>query len=239
MTTPCDLQCKVAGTQAGQRAKLDAIGGVAASRTVETAVQMYGRDLVLFARALLRSPHEVGAIAPSSTVLGDRLAAVVPRTDDAVIVELGAGTGVVTARIDTRRSPRSTLLAFERNAALANEVRRQVPGAQVIADDARNLRTHLEEHSLTTVDAVVCGLPWANFSHEEQSELLGAITDVLGPGGVFTTFTYLHALALPSARRFRGALTTRFDEVLRTPTVLRNLPPAITYVCRAPLRRRI
>jgi len=199
---------------------------------------MYGRDLVLFVRALLRSPHEVGAIAPSSVVLGDRLAAVVPRTEDAVIVELGAGTGVVTARIDARRSPRSTLLSFERNPTLAKEVRRQVPGALVIADDARNLRAHLEERGLSTVDAVVCGLPWANFSDQEQSELLGAITGALGPGGVFTTFAYVHALALPSARRFRGALTTRFGEVARTPTVLRNLPPAITYVCRAPLRRQ-
>lgn len=196
---------------------------------------MSGRDLMLFARALLRSPHEVGAIAPSSVVLGDRLAAVLPRTDDAVIVELGAGTGAVTARIDARRSPRSTLLAFERNAALADEVRRQVPGAQVIADDARNLRAHLEERSLTTVDAVVCGLPWANFSDQEQSELLGAITDALGPEGVFTTFAYVHALALPSARRFRSALITRFGEVARTRAVLRNLPPAITYVCRTPL----
>ncbi|MGH3932204.1 MAG: class I SAM-dependent methyltransferase [Pseudonocardiaceae bacterium] len=200
---------------------------------------MYTRDLVLFLRALLRSPHEVGAIAPSSAVLGDRLATVVPRTDDAVIVELGAGTGVVTARIDARRSPKSTLLAFERNPTLANEVRRQVPGALVIADDARHLPAHLNKHDLTTVDAVVCGLPWANFSDQEQSELLDAITGVLCPEGVFTTFAYLHALALPSARRFLGALTIRFGEVARTPAVLRNLPPAITYVCRAPLRRRI
>ncbi|MGH3914493.1 MAG: class I SAM-dependent methyltransferase [Pseudonocardiaceae bacterium] len=199
---------------------------------------MYGRDWMLFARALLRSPQEVGAIAPSSTRLGDRLAAVVPRTDDAVIVELGAGTGVVTARIDSRRSPSSTFLAVERNPALANQVQRQVSGAQVIADDARNLRTHLEQRCLTSVDAIVCGLPWANFSHEDQSELLDAITGVLGPAAVFTTFAYVHALALPSARRFRGALTSRFGEVLRTPTVLRNLPPAITYVCRAPLCRQ-
>ncbi|MGH3940366.1 MAG: class I SAM-dependent methyltransferase [Pseudonocardiaceae bacterium] len=199
---------------------------------------MYARDLALFLRALLRSPHEVGAIAPSSAVLGDQLAIVVPCTEDAVIVELGAGTGVVTTRIDTRRSSTSTLLAFERNPLLANEVRRQVPGALVIADDARNLRVHLEERDLGTVDAVVCGLPWANFSDQEQSELLDAITGVLGPEGVFTTFAYVHALALPSARRFRGALTTRFGQVARTPTVLRNLPPAITYVCRAPLRGR-
>jgi phosphatidylethanolamine/phosphatidyl-N-methylethanolamine N-methyltransferase len=198
---------------------------------------MPGRELLLFAQALLRSPREVGAITPSSLALGDRLAAVVPRRDDAVIVELGAGTGVVTARIEPRRSPKSTFLAFERNPQLATEVRRQVPHAEVIADDARKLRSHLEERGVSTVDAIVCGLPWANFSGAEQSELLDVITSVLGDGGVFTTFAYVHALVLPQARQFRDALTARFDEVLPTRAVLRNFPPAITYVCRTPLAR--
>jgi phosphatidylethanolamine/phosphatidyl-N-methylethanolamine N-methyltransferase len=199
---------------------------------------MSGRDLLLFTQALLRSPREVGAIAPSSFVLGDRLAAVVPRRDDAVIVELGAGTGVVTARIERRRSPASTFLAFERNPTLAMEVKRQAPRADVIADDARKLQSHLEERGLTTVDAIVCGLPWANFTTEEQSELLGVITNVLGAGGVFTTFAYVHALVLPQARQFRDALAARFDEVLPTRAVLRNLPPAITYACRTPHGRQ-
>lgn len=199
---------------------------------------MYGRSLLLFTQALLRSPREVGAIAPSSFMLGNRLAAVVPRKDGAVIVELGAGTGVVTARIDIRRSPKSTFLAFERNPQLATEVMRRAPSAQVLADDAKNLRIHLEERRLATVDAVVCGLPWANFSKEEQNELLDTITDVLSADGVFTTFAYLHALVLPQARQFRDSLATRFDEVLPTRTVFRNLPPAITYACRAPLAHR-
>lgn len=199
---------------------------------------MSGRNFLLFTQALLRSPREVGAIAPSSSVLGDRLAAVVPRSDDAVIVELGAGTGVVTARIERRRSPQSTFLAFERDPQLAMELTRQSCGVEVIADDARRLWWHLEQRGLSTVNAIVCGLPWANFSEKEQSELLGVITSVLGTGGVFTTFAYVHALVLPQARQFRAALAARFDEVLLTRAVLRNFPPAITYVCRTPVLRR-
>lgn len=196
---------------------------------------MVRHSLLLFTQALLRSPREVGAIAPSSFLLGDRLAAVVPRRPDAVIVELGAGTGAVTARINIRRSPDSTFLAFERNPRLIPAVQRRAPRAQVIADDARHLPMHLEARRISAVDAVVCGLPWANFSADEQSDLLDTITGVLAPGGVFTTFAYLHALALPPARRFRELLTTRFDEVLTTRAVFRNLPPALTYVCRTPL----
>lgn len=195
------------------------------------------RELSLFMRALVRAPREIGAIAPSSRVLGDRLAAVVPRKDDAVIVELGAGTGAVTERIEIRRSPKSTFLVFERDAQLALRVRQQVPRAHVIADDVRSLGRHLEEQGLTTVDAIVCGLPWANFAEQEQSELLDTITRALDSGGVFTTFAYQHALVLPQARRFRDALRVRFDEVLPTRIILGNLPPAFTYVCRTPLVR--
>lgn len=195
---------------------------------------MSGRELLLFAQALLRAPREVGAIAPSSSALGDRLASVVPRRDDAVIVELGAGTGSVTARIDRRRSPSSTLLVFERSARLAGMVRRQVPAATVIDDDARRLGKHLGDRGITGVDAIVCGLPWANFSAAEQDELLDTIVEALGSTGVFTTFAYVHALGLPQAKAFRAALGARFEEVLPTRTVLRNLPPALTYVCRTP-----
>jgi phosphatidylethanolamine/phosphatidyl-N-methylethanolamine N-methyltransferase len=196
---------------------------------------MSGRDLLLFTRALLRSPREVGAIAPSSSSLADRLATVVPRRNGAVVVELGAGTGVVTAKIDQRRSPDSTFLVFERNEPLAAKLARLAPTAQV-ASDARDLRKQLADNGLTEADAIVCGLPWANFSTEEHDELLGTIIDVLAPGGVFTTFAYVHALVLPQARLFRDELAARFDEVLPTRAVLRNLPPAITYACRSPRR---
>lgn len=195
---------------------------------------MVAPDIVPFARALLRSPRTVGAVAPSSVVLGDRLAVVVPQGDDAVIVELGAGTGAVTARIDRRRSPRSTFVAFERDALLAARLAERAPRVRVIAGDARNLGAHLAEHGLDKADAVVCGLPWANFSEVEQLALLGEIRRALAPGGAFTTFAYVHALVLPPARRFRALLASEFEEVLRTRAVVRNLPPAITYVCRRP-----
>lgn len=55
---------------------------------------------------------------------------------------------------------------------------------------------------------------------------------ILAADGVFTTSAYVHALATGPARRFRARLPALFDEVLITPVVWRNAPPAITYVCR-------
>ena len=67
-----------------------------------------------------------------------------------------------------------------------------------------------------------------------QERIVDQVVDALAPHGVFTTFAYVHALAMAPARRFRALLRTRFDEVLPTRCVWRNAPPAITYVCRRP-----
>lgn len=189
---------------------------------------------VSFAGALLRSPRHVGSVAPSSRRLGDRLATVVPTTDGAVIVELGAGTGAVTTSIEHRRSPGSTFLAFERDPQLAARLTRRSPSVHVVSDDARNLRATLARFRLGPVDAVVSGLPWANFSDADQRALLDEICLGLAPDGSFTTFAYVHALRMGPARRFRALLSEHFEDVAKTPAILWNIPPAITYVCRRP-----
>lgn len=189
---------------------------------------------VSFAKALLRSPRHVGSIAPSSRRLGERLATVVPEREGAVIVELGAGTGAVTTSIEQHRAPSSTFVAFERDAKLATRLTSRSPSVHVVAEDARNVRTVLAGFGFEHADAVVSGLPWANFSSADQDVLLTAIAASLTPEGAFTTFAYLHALRLGPARRFRARLGTHFDNVVTTPTIWWNLPPAITYVCRQP-----
>lgn len=51
---------------------------------------------VLFAHEFLTHPSTVGAIWPSSAQLAQRMASAVPVTGTGIVVDLGAGTGVVT-----------------------------------------------------------------------------------------------------------------------------------------------
>lgn len=191
-------------------------------------------DLFAFLHALRRSPREVGAIAPSSPQLAARLAAVVPAHEPCTVVELGAGTGVITTRLRDRITAGSRLLVVERDEHLAAQLADRCAEARIFHDDARNLRSLLRDADIPAVDAIVCGLPWSLFTMAERGELLTAIRGSLAPGGVFTTFAYVHTLGFPSARRFHVELQENFDEVLPTRAILRNLPPAITYVCRRP-----
>ncbi len=187
-----------------------------------------------FAAAAVRRPGTMGAVAPSSARLAGLLASVVPRAGAPVVVELGPGTGSVSAAIDRRLPPGSRHLAVELDAGMVAYLRRTRPGLEVVQGDAAHLGTLLAEHGVLRVDAVVSGLPWALFDADTQASILCEVSRVIGPTGAFTTFAYLHGMPLTAARRFRRTLHDTFDEVVVSATVWRNVPPAFCYVCRRP-----
>ncbi|WP_363093137.1 methyltransferase domain-containing protein [Pseudonocardia sp. 73-21] len=187
-----------------------------------------------FLTAFLRRPTTMGAVAPSSERLATVLASVVPTAGSPVVVELGPGTGAVSAVIAERLPPGARHLAVELDADLVAYLRRTRPELEVVHGDARELGKVLVEQGVDRVDAVICGLPWALFDDATQAEILAEISRAIGTTGAFTTFAYLHGMALGAARRFRSTLRGVFEEVLVSATVWRNVPPAFVYVCRRP-----
>jgi len=187
-----------------------------------------------FLLAAMRHPAAVGAIAPSSVGLAELLASVVPRSGAPVVVELGPGTGAVSAIIDRRLPAAGRHLAVELDPDMVACLRGTRPSLEVVPGDARKLGALLAARAVTHADAVVSGLPWALFDRPAQAAILGEVARLLGPTGAFTTFAYLHGMPLHTARRFRRTLADTFDEVVVSRTVWRNLPPAFGYVCRRP-----
>jgi phosphatidylethanolamine/phosphatidyl-N-methylethanolamine N-methyltransferase len=187
-----------------------------------------------FLAAALRRPATMGAVAPSSPRLGAVLASIVPRSGSPVVVELGPGTGAVSAVIATKLPADAQHLAVELDPDMVTFLRRTRPELEVVPGNAADLGALLAQRGVTSVDAVICGLPWALFDDATQTALLGEISRAIGATGAFTTFAYLHGMTLGAARRFRRTLRETFDEVLVTATVWRNLPPAFVYVCRRP-----
>ncbi|MGH3824062.1 MAG: class I SAM-dependent methyltransferase [Pseudonocardiaceae bacterium] len=195
---------------------------------------LLSRHVVAFLTAVLRSPATVGALAPSSPHLAARLATVVPRVGEPVVVELGPGTGSVTTAIKYRLGGRGRHVAVEIDPVLANYLRAEHAGVEVLVGDAVELERLLAEHQVLAVDAVVSGLPWSLIDPDAQRAIVNATARSLAPSGCFTTFAYLHTLPMTRARQFRTLLGEVFDEVLITRTVWWNLPPAVTYACRRP-----
>jgi phospholipid N-methyltransferase len=191
-------------------------------------------SLRVFGAAALRDQRTVGAIAPSSARLALRLAAVVPEHGEPVVVELGPGTGAVTRAISAQLAGRGHHLALEAKPELLAFLRVRYPQVMAHHADAGEVAAVLAAHHLGAAHAIISGLPWSLFPAPTQLRLLRRISGSLRADGVFTTFAYLHGLALPRARWFRRMLHEHFGEVLVTRTVWANLPPAITYICRAP-----
>jgi phosphatidylethanolamine/phosphatidyl-N-methylethanolamine N-methyltransferase len=191
-------------------------------------------DHTLFLRQWMRAPARMGAIAPSSRRLAEAVCASVPERGEPVVVELGAGTGPFTGEIQRRLGGRGHHLAIEIDPLLAQRLRHRHPGAEVIQRDAVHLRDLLDERGIENADVVVSGLPWALFPPTAQHQLMDATAAALAPAGAFTAFTYLHAVPLTPARRFRKQLTDRFEEVIPSRTIWRNTPPAFVLHARRP-----
>jgi len=182
-----------------------------------------------FLREFARTPHRVGAVAPSSRALAELIVDAAKVSEASVIIEFGAGTGVFTEVIESRRRPDSLFFAIEINPRFADMTRNRCPGVTLHEDSATNARKHLAAAGVASCDCIVSGLPWASFDEALQNAILDTVLDVLEPGGRLATFSYIQSPFLRGGKRFRHTLETRFSKVTRTRTVWGNLPPAFVY----------
>lgn len=192
---------------------------------------------MLFVRRAVRDQATVGAVAPSAPAVCRAMAALVPTRPGLTVLELGAGTGAVSAAIGERLGHGARHVAVERDPELLAVLRRTAPWAERVAGDAAGLTGLLRAAAVPGADVVLSTLPWSYFDAARQRRILGQIVEVLAPGGVFATVALRPTRMMPRSRRFRATLRATFGEVVTTSTVWRNLPPARLYVCRDPYRR--
>lgn len=190
---------------------------------------------ITFLREFARDPVQLGAVAPSGRDLARCMVDAADLKPGQVVVELGAGTGPMTAEILARRPlDQGPFVALEPNESLVPILKGRFPNARIEARYAQDLRQILTEMGQTQADRVVSSLPWAIWSEQLQKDVFDAILDVLAPDGRMVTFGYLHSQLLPAARRFRKVLDSRFDAVSTTRVAWLNVPPALVFVCDRP-----
>ncbi|SFN78206.1 phosphatidylethanolamine N-methyltransferase /phosphatidyl-N-methylethanolamine N-methyltransferase [Pseudonocardia ammonioxydans] len=165
-----------------------------------------------------------------------QLAQVVPYGTDGVVVELGAGSGVLAEPIRARLGNGARYLAIEIDEELVAHLRRHKPWLEVVQGDVADLERILDDAGIDRVDAFVSTLPWAVFPQDLRTRVLDVIARRLVPGGVLSMI--ITWMALPNrVRDLRALLDAHFDEVVETATEWRNPPPARTFLCRRPLAR--
>jgi len=181
--------------------------------------------LIVFSR-FLRSPRTVGALSASSKALARCVVDQVDFTGAARIVELGPGTGALTCAIVERLNSRSRFLAVDIDPEVVKQVRQRWPAVECVCASAERLETLVADRGMWPVDHIISGLPFTSLQPSMTAGILDGVEKSLRPGGRFTTFQYVHSLAMPSAVAFRRDMSARMHSEPETLRVMRNVPPA-------------
>lgn len=179
-----------------------------------------GSGVALFLRRWLANPLQMGSVVPSSPALCRRVVDQVRRTGDEWVVELGAGTGVVSRALLQGGVPAGRVTVVEIVPSMAEHLRATLPGVEVIAGDARALPDLLPRVRHGRVGTVICGIPLVLLPLAEQRRFIDAMLAV-APGRGFLHCSYCATSPLPA--RKHGLVATR---EAWTPL---NLPPASVW----------
>jgi phospholipid N-methyltransferase len=179
------------------------------------------KGLLLFLREIITNPSAVGAAWPSSNKLAQAMTQnVTPQPG--FVLELGAGTGVITKALLNCEITEQQLIVLERSPALAQHLRNHFPKLQIITGDA------LELADLTAtqkpIHTIISSLPLRTWSNENIEKIGNALDKVLSPNGLFVQFTY-SLLSKPLV------LSTKL-KFIKHQYIFWNLPPARIDVFR-------
>ena len=145
-----------------------------------------------FIRQFWKEKKMVGAMAPSSRFLAQKMLANIDFNEAKVIIELGPGTGVFTDKILDQMSADAVLLVFELNENFCNQLQKRITDkrAHIIFDSAEKIEYYLAEYELEKADVVVSSLPLANFPQDIRDSVLKASHNSLKPVGKYIQFQY-------------------------------------------------
>lgn len=179
----------------------------------------FGMSYGDFLRGLIKDPLGVSAPTPSSAALAAAMAEKVDPLRPGLVVELGAGTGVITAALLARGISAERLVAIEHGAYFIDLLRNRFPGATVVQGDAFIFARYLPAGA--RVSAIVSALPLLNFPLWRRKALIEQALAVQDVGGRFIQLSYGWKPPIAPGRR----------ELSRT-VVWRNLPPAHIWTYR-------
>jgi phosphatidylethanolamine/phosphatidyl-N-methylethanolamine N-methyltransferase len=151
---------------------------------------------VLFFRRWLANPLQMGSVIPSSHALCRCVVRHTQRAADEAVLELGAGTGVVSRALLEGGVPPERLIVVEIVPEMAAYLRDQLPGVLVIEGDARLLPSLLPRFWHGRIGTVICGIPLVLLSLAEQRRFIDAF-ETVAPGCGFLQYSYRFTSPLP------------------------------------------
>jgi phospholipid N-methyltransferase len=181
---------------------------------------------VLLLKELANDPCGMGTFFPSSDALANEMASAVTRrvTRQGVVIEIGAGTGPVTAALLRHGVPSGAMIVIEKSPALAECLSERFPDVDVRCCGAEDMHSCIT--SGKSVSAIVSSLPFRSLPKEVSVSIMSEVERTLAPGGIFVQFTYALVGSMPFIPDGFRKIRSRFVPL--------NIPPAKVEVYRKP-----
>jgi phosphatidylethanolamine/phosphatidyl-N-methylethanolamine N-methyltransferase len=176
-----------------------------------------------FLRGLFARPRHVGAIAPSSPELARAIAGEIDPDRPGPVLELGPGTGVVTAALIDRGVAPERIIAIEYDPEFASHVGQRFPKVRVIQGDAFALAGTLGNGGHARFAGIVSGIPLLNHPPARRNALIQSALAHLTEGAPFVQFSYGLTPPIAPPAGIKVSLAA---------FVWKNLPPARVWVYR-------
>jgi phospholipid N-methyltransferase len=181
---------------------------------------------LLFLVKFFKHGRRIGSVWPSSKSLAKATLKQVDWKRAKVIVELGAGTGPITAVIAGMVQPHTRFLAIERDEDFARILRDRFAShsnVEIVHGDVRDIDGILQERDISHVDYFISGLATPTLPKGVQKRMFAAVRKYLPEHGVFSNIT---EVPLWYSRYYRGLfkrVNFKFVPI--------NIPPGGVYHC--------
>jgi phosphatidylethanolamine/phosphatidyl-N-methylethanolamine N-methyltransferase len=150
-----------------------------------------------FLKQSIKDFRTTGAVAPSSRFLARGIARQIPvnYSDDFKLVEVGAGTGAITAELARMMNGRGHLHCWEISPDFCAKLRTRIANDSSFA--SMRHRTTIHEGDVLKLPAqpqfnmIISGLPFNNFHPDEVKRFLDHFRAILLPGGILVWFEYV------------------------------------------------
>ncbi|MEW9094729.1 MAG: rRNA adenine N-6-methyltransferase family protein [Clostridiaceae bacterium] len=179
-----------------------------------------------FIKEFVKNPKFIGAVAPSSKYLAEKMIEDIDFERCNCIIEYGPGTGVFTEKLIARKKEDTLLIVFENNKEFYEDllnIYRYKNNVKIINDGAENAKKYLEYYNVKQVDYIVSGIPFTVLPVNISNRILETTKEILDNNGEFITFQY----SLIKINFFRDYFNN-----IKNKKVMLNLPPAYVLKCR-------
>ena len=187
--------------------------------------EKYRRGRHHFVAAALRAPFKIGGFLPSSKALARAMASGIDLHKPGAIVELGAGTGVVTHALLQAGVTPDKLVVIERDEKLHALISRHFSQLNILCADAIELDKVLAGVGVTKVNALVSSLPFLVMPKEVRAAIQAQMAKVIGQDGIIIQFTYGPKSPITAVQMRKNHLQGK-----RYKLVVANVPPAHVWI---------